>query len=238
MPRKQPDGTPTFQPDDLAKLQRFVQRNNGEALFARCVALHEGETEHGAIPAFAEHLWGMAPSGRGVSFVAVEGAQNFQHYVRVLEYLGVPWVVLVDGDAAGAAGIQSVETKLGRPLTADELFRLPAGTDFETHLVAAGHAPDILAAAAAEHGQPDVDHYRTINDGQQAKDGGVRDDQSAGWEGRLAVDFCKSHMKSVAGGRAIATQLLMKYDAAGEPTVPAVIRSLLVRIDTVVKGAP
>lgn len=238
VPRTNADGAPTFDPNALAKVQRFVQRNNGETLFARYVALHEGETEHGAVPTFAEHLWGVAPSGRGVSFVPVEGAQNFQHYVRVLEYLGVPWVMLVDGDAAGRVGIHNVEAALGRLLTPDELFSLPAGTDFETHLVAAGHEAQMLAAAVAEHGRADVDRYRTAKHGQAAKGGSVRDYQSAGWEGRLAVDFCKSHMRSVAGGRAIAQQLLLKPDAAGNPTVPAEIRSLLVHIDSVVTSGP
>lgn len=238
VPLTQPDGSPTFEPDALAKLQRFVQRNNGETLFARCVALHEGETEHGAIPTFAEHLWGVEPSGRGVSLVSVEGAPNFQHYVRVLEYLRVPWVILVDGDTAGQAGIQNAATALGRPLTADELFVLPPGTDFETHLVAAGHEAEMLAAAATEHGQADVDHYRNVNHGQALKGGGQRDYQSAGWEGRLAVDFCKSHMKSVGGGRAIALQLLTKVDASGHATIPAEIRSLLDRIDAIVTSGP
>lgn len=236
VPRQQPDGTPTFDADALAKVQRFVQRNNGEALFARCVGLHEGETEHGALPEFAEHSWGVEPSGRGVSFVSVDGAQNFQHYVKVLDYLRVPWVMLVDGDAAGVAGVQSAEAALGRPLTADELFALPAGTDFETHLVAAGHEQEMLKAAASIHGQPDVDHYRAVNHGQAAKGGGLRDYQSPGWEGRLAVDFCKSHMKSVGGGRAIAIELTLKLDHGGPPTIPAEINSLLTRIDTIVKA--
>lgn len=236
VPRTQPNGTPTFQPEALAKIQRFVQRNNGETLFARCVSLHEGETEHGAIPMFAEHLWGVDPSGRGVSLVSVEGAQNFPHYVRVLEYLHIPWVMLADGDPAGQAGIHSTEMALGRSLTVDELFVLPVGTDFESHLVAAGHETEMLAAAAAEHGQAEVDRYRAVNHGNLAKDGALRDYQTAGWERRLANDFCKSQMKSVAGGRAIAQQILLKVDLAGQPTIPAEIRSLLVRIDTIVKS--
>jgi len=238
VPRTQPNGAPTFQPEALARIQRLVQRNNGETLFARCVSLHEGETEHGAIPTFAEHLWGADPSGRGVSLVSVEGAQNFQHYVRVLEYLHLPWVMLADGDPEGIDGIRSAETALGRALTVDELFVLPVGTDFESHLVAPGHEAEMLAAAATEHGQAEVDNYRNTLHGHPGKGGVLRDYQTAGWEGRLAIDFCKSRMKSVAGGRAIARQLLVKLDPAGQPTIPAEIRSLLVRIDTIVKGGP
>jgi hypothetical protein len=123
-------------------------------------------------------------------------------------------------------------------MNADELFVLPAGTDFETHLVAAGHAQELLAAAAAERGQPEVDHYRTVNHGQQYKGGAARDYQSAGWEDRLAADFCKAHMKSVSGGRAIAEQLLLKLDAGGNPTVPSEIRAYLDRIDAIVAATP
>lgn len=123
-------------------------------------------------------------------------------------------------------------------MTANELFVLPAGTDFETHLVAAGHAQELLAAAAAEHGQPEVDHYRTVNHGQQYKGGVTRDYQSAGWEDRLAVDFCKAHMKSVSGGRAIAENLLFKLDATGNPTIPPEIRAHLDRINAIVAATP
>jgi putative ATP-dependent endonuclease of OLD family len=238
VPRTNPDGSPTFEADALAKVRRFVQRNNGEALFARCVALHEGESEQGALQTFATRLWGVHPSSRGVSLLSVEGANNFQHYVRVLEFLRLPWVMLVDGDPAGTQGVTSAEQVLGRAMTADELFELPAGTDFETHLVAAGHALEMLAAAAAEHGQREVDHYRTVNHGQAYKGGAVRDYQSAGWEERLAADFCKAHMKSVSGGRAIAAELLLKLEGAGNPTITPEIRAYLDRIDAIVAATP
>lgn len=236
VPRTQTDGSAVFDPDALSKLQRFVQRNNGETLFARCVALYEGETEHGAIPTFANQLWGVEPSGRGVSLVSIEGVQNLQHYVRVLEYLAVPWVVLVDGDSGGAGGVKSAETALGRSMTTDELFVLPSGTDFETHLVAAGHTAEMLAAAKSEYGEQELDRYRRLNHGQALKGGAVRDYESAGWENRLAVDFCQSHMKSVAGGRSIALHVLAKPDGAGEPTIPTEIRALLDRIDVIVSS--
>jgi putative ATP-dependent endonuclease of OLD family len=238
VPRTNPDGSPVFDANALAKLRRFVQRNNGEALFARCVALHEGESEQGALPLFANHLWGLDPSSRGVSLVSVEGANNFQHYVRVLDFFRLPWVMLVDGDSAGAQGIQSAEQVLGRAMTTNELFVLPAGTDFETHLVQAGHAQELLAAATAEHGHLEVNHYRTVNHGQLYRGGAARDYESAGWEERLAVDFCKAHMKSASGGRAIAERLLLKLDAAGNPTVPHEIRAYLDRIDAIVTVTP
>lgn len=238
VPRTRPDGSPTFDPDALAKLRRFVQRNNGEALFARCVALHEGETEQGAIPAFAQALWGLDPSGRGVTLVSVEGAQTFQHYVRVLDYLAIPWVILVDGDDAGRRGIQSAEAALGRPMTSDELFMLPIDKDFETHLVEAGHTAAMLVAAVAEHGQAEVDQYRHRTHGQQGKGGVTRDYQATGWEERLAVDFCKSHMKSVSGGRAIAEQILISMAASTGPSIPTEIRAMLDRIDVIVKSGP
>lgn len=238
VPRTNPDGTPAFDPDALAKIRRFVQRNNGETLFARCVALHEGETEQGAIPTFARSLWDVDPSARGITLVAVEGAQNFQHYLRVLDYLAIPWVVLVDGDPAGRQGITNAEAALGRSMTEQELFMLPPGTDFETHLVAAGHTAELLAAAAVEHNQSYVDVYRHIHHGQKGKGALIRDYQAPGWEERLAVDFCKSHMRSESGGRAIAEQLLLKLDASGEPTIPAEVRSMLDRIDVIVTSGP
>ncbi len=105
-------------------------------------------------------------------------------------------------------------------------------------LVAAGHAQALLAAAVAEHGKSEVDHYRTVNHGQQYKGGAARDYHSAGWEDRLAVDFCKAHMKSVSGGRAIAGHLLLKLDAGANPTVPPEIRAFLDRIDAIVAATP
>ena len=238
VPEARADGSPAFHPDALAKVERFVQRNNGEALFARCVALHEGETELGAIPTFAQRLWKLDPTGRGVTMVSVAGAQTFQHYVRVLDYLAIPWVILVDGDEAGQKGIQSAEAALGRSMMPNEVFMLPTGKDFETHLVDAGHTGAMLAASAAEHGQADVDQYRSDNHGKNAKGGGLRDYRTVGWEDRLAIDFCKSHMKNVAGGRAIAEQVLLKIDTGTGPPIPPEIRSMLDRIDAIVKNGP
>ena len=47
-----------FDADALAKARRFVQKNNGEVLFARCVVLYEGDTEDGSLPTFAAGLAG------------------------------------------------------------------------------------------------------------------------------------------------------------------------------------
>lgn len=70
--------------------------NNSDIFFSKCVIVGEGETEQGSIPLFAEKS-GSFLEKHGISFLLGQG-NNFFTYVRLLSFLGIPWVLLTDSD--------------------------------------------------------------------------------------------------------------------------------------------
>ena len=132
---------------ERSSVERFLQRRNGEALFARLVILYEGHTEDAAVAEFCSSHWqSPPPEARGISFINVEGAGGFKAIVPVLDDLGIPWRILVDGDQAGVSGMAGVEAALGRQLAAQhEVIMLPTGQNFEGMLIAAGYQVEIEA---------------------------------------------------------------------------------------------
>jgi putative ATP-dependent endonuclease of OLD family len=238
VPRQRADGSPTFDPEGLAKARRFVQKNNGEVLFARCVVMYEGDTEDGALPAFARHHWDADATVHGVSLINAQGAGNFKHFIVVLESLRIPWLVLVDGDQAGADGITGIENQIGRATTADEVFRIPGNEVFETNLLSEGFQLELARAIAVVHGPNALDDYRNTLHGQRKKAGAVRDYQSAGWEDRLFEDFCLGQMKSALGGAAIAAEINASVADRTQPGIPSAVQLVLHRASAIVGLVP
>lgn len=223
------NGVPTFAGEELVHVTRFVQRNNGEILFARAVVVIEGDTEDFALPVFARHHWGKDPSLLGISFAHTDGAGNGKHVVRILECLGVPWVLMADGDDAGTQGVEAIQKALGRPLTADELVPLPGKVGFDEYLIDAGYRVPIETAIAEHCGPNELPGCRARWHGQAVKGGGTRDYQSPGWEDRLAKEFCKRN-KGTLGG-VLAAVILRDAQKHNLPPLPPVIREVFNKVD-------
>jgi len=226
------DGTPTFSEADLSKVHRFVQRNNGEVLFARVAVIFEGETEEGALPVFARHFWKMEGAAHGVSLVRADGAQNFQHFVKVLDALGIPWLIFADGDGEGREGVDRAGKALKRQLdgASDEVVMLPKDVDFEQYLVDEGFATEVIRAIHQVFGENTLDQYRSANHGNPySADGDKRDYQSAGWEGRLCRDFSRKFMKGSAGA-AVAAAIVSGAGEKGPAGWPRAVSELLHRV--------
>lgn len=86
-------------PDELRKLNYHVRARRGEAMFARCWLLVEGETEFWMLPELAR-LCGYDLNLEGVA--VVEFAQcGLGPLVKVARELGIEWHVLTDGDRTG-----------------------------------------------------------------------------------------------------------------------------------------
>ena len=83
------------------KVERYIQRENGELLFARAALLYEGPTEDAAMPVFARAYWGLDHGAQGITMVSTDGASGFQHFAPVLDDLGIPWLIFADGDQGG-----------------------------------------------------------------------------------------------------------------------------------------
>jgi predicted ATP-dependent endonuclease of OLD family len=123
-------------PDTLVKVQRYLQEDRSDMLFARAVILVEGQAEYYALPAFARTL-GLNLDRAGVSVVFVNGIGNFPTYHEILAAFQIPHVILMDGDGQQAARQRS------HAHMADALFVLP--NDFEHQLVGALTPARLLA---------------------------------------------------------------------------------------------
>ncbi len=121
--------------DDLAKVQRYLQEDRSDMLFARAVLLVEGQAELFAMPSFARTL-GLDLDGMGVSVVFVNGLGNFHTYHHILHAFDIPHVILVDGDGKPSARRQEYAD------AADALFVLPQ--DFEQSVADALAPPRLL----------------------------------------------------------------------------------------------
>jgi hypothetical protein len=92
---------PAVTQEALANVRRFCLHRNGDMLFARLVILGEGDTDAGVLPELAKVWWGGAPEERGISIVPLDGVHNARTFATFLERLGIPWVLLLDGDPGG-----------------------------------------------------------------------------------------------------------------------------------------
>ncbi len=215
-------GTPIFTDDELQKVQRFVLRRNAEVLFARVVILFEGETEAAALPLLARKRWADSDA-EGVSFVDMGGAGNLRHAVRLLYPLGIPWVILVDGDTAGQAAVAGVRTEIGATEDQDipvvSLTSARGGLKLEEYLLAEGHGGLIRDAIAAEFGPDALTGYERRNQGRYSGEDGPS---------QLLVDFMDR--EKVRCGRAFAEL------ACERNVMPTAVRELFDRVDKVLKG--
>lgn len=220
-------GKPTFTDAEMLNVKRFVQRNNGEILFARAVVVIEGDTEDFALPVFARYHWGKDHGLMAVSFAHTDGAMNGQHVVRLLELLGIPWVLLADGDSRGTDGIAAIEKALNRKLLVDEFVQLPNGAFFEKYLIDAGYRPVIEQAIANHIGATVLADAKARWHGQAGPGGIPRDYNSPGWEDRLVCDFCTARKGKI--GEVLANGILEFAANNGLPAIPPMIAQVFVK---------
>ncbi len=85
--------------DDVRKLSYHLRARRGEAMYARCWLLVEGETEFWVLPELAR-LSGYDLTLEGVA--VVEFAQcGMTPLIKLARELGIEWHVLTDGDGTG-----------------------------------------------------------------------------------------------------------------------------------------
>lgn len=128
--------------DELRALETFARRIRGEIFFARRWMIVEGQ---------AEYLL-MHGLGRGIDYdldehgVSVIDAQNNgspETFAALARALGIPWLAVVDGDAAGLGYIRSIAARdFDAAFVAARCASLPAGT-LEQQLLADGLEPEL-----------------------------------------------------------------------------------------------
>jgi putative ATP-dependent endonuclease of OLD family len=229
--KTQGDGIPTFTTEEHEKVRRFVQHRHGEILFARLALFVEGDTEEYALPVFAEHHWKRSIHDQGISLINAEGAQSYKHFVILLEKLGIPWVILSDGDAEGVKGVAATGKAIGRPLddTSPEVIMLPTapkGLAFEEYLLHEGFRPQVEKAIQATCGASALEEYKARNEGRKRKGGSLRDYHSPGWEDQLVLDFMTDHKALL--GEPIAQAIGLR--------IPSKVLELFQRVDKILSG--
>lgn len=125
-----------FSDQQREDISRYLDVTRGEILFGRGIILVEGEAEEFIVPAAARLLDPpIELDDYGISVCSV-GGTDFIPYTKFLQHLGIPCVVLTDGDARdammkdvrpGAARMVRVLKALGHPAATNVALKLKAG---------------------------------------------------------------------------------------------------------------
>lgn len=83
-------------PEELLDLERYVDVKRGEIYLGKGVILVEGIAEEYLVPKFAELI--EKPLDEKGIVVCNVNSTNFKPYVKLLMKLGIPYVVITDGD--------------------------------------------------------------------------------------------------------------------------------------------
>lgn len=139
------DASKEFIPDDeLDQLETFARRIRGEIFFARRWLLVEGQSDYHLVHGIAKGL-GYDLDEHGVAVIDFQNCGNPEAFAVLARALHYPWLIVVDGDAAGRGYLAKIER---RNFPAAEMTRrsfvLPAGY-VEQQLVADGLQPELKA---------------------------------------------------------------------------------------------
>ena len=138
--------TGRYSVDELRRLTFHVRLNRGSSFFARCWILVEGETEAWLVPEFAL-LAGVELPVEGIR--VIEFAQcGIGPLLKVADDLGIRWLLLADGDAAGERYASQASKHVLPGPGGGEVVVLPA-RDVEHYLFKHGYADVIRRAARA-----------------------------------------------------------------------------------------
>lgn len=109
--------------DDIADLERYIDVNRGEVLFAKGVILVEGDSERYLLPILARRQ-GFDLDELGISVCSIAGT-NFAPYLRLFGTAGlnIPVVVLTDLDPRSPKKDGTERTPLGPKRVATSLIK-------------------------------------------------------------------------------------------------------------------
>lgn len=246
--------------EEIRHIERFVLNTRGELLFANVAILAEGETEEQALQIFFKEFFGYEPYELGVSFVGV-GGKNYLPFLRMLESIGANWYIFSDGEAAAINDLKSTMKQL-RNLPAkpdldqyDNIIVLNDSYDFETYLLNAGYAAEIISAINEYEGVEDEEHQDPYFDyfvqqhhgesmsprstgipcetcGQMIKESPLRDYHAEGGRERAICDCMKAGKTKYA----VPIAKLICSSCMGERKYPSKIKTLLDQIKACLEG--
>jgi putative ATP-dependent endonuclease of the OLD family len=127
----------TLTDEELRKVNFHVRRTRGELLFARCWLLGEGETEYWVLSEAASIL-GIDLERAGVRIVDSYSQSGVIPFAKLADDLGIEWLAICDGDAAGQGHEQNLKGILGKRREADHIAALPQD-NMELFLCSSGY---------------------------------------------------------------------------------------------------
>lgn len=132
---------------ELRRLDHHLRRHRGGFLFAKVWVLVEGETDETVIQECARIL-GYDLFGEGICcFKFVE--LGVAPFIRLADQLGISWIVVADGDAAGAKYVAAAQGLLNGRNAADHILQVPA-YDIETFLCIQGYGQLYVASVSQQ----------------------------------------------------------------------------------------
>ncbi len=139
---------------DLQGLDTYARRIRGEIFFADRWLLVEGQAEYALVSGLAEAL-GTPLDDFGIALIDAVNNGNPQTFALLARALNIPWVAVLDGDAAGRGYKAAMVSRGFDQALIDERCRLLPAGDLEQQLIADGaHAE--LRAILAHLGKPDA----------------------------------------------------------------------------------
>jgi putative ATP-dependent endonuclease of the OLD family len=130
-----------YMPDEeLHALETFARRIRGEIFFARRWMIVEGQAEYLLVHALAKAL-DYDLDEHGVSVIDAQNNGYPDTFAALARALGIPWIAVVDGDAAGVGYVQAISGRgLDAAFVTERCKTLPSGT-LEQQLLADGLEP-------------------------------------------------------------------------------------------------
>lgn len=108
-----------LEPHEIMDVERYIDANRGEIYFGKGVIVVEGIAEEYLIPVFADKL--KLPLDRYGIVVCNINSTNFSPYLRLLSKLGIPYVVITDGDYYQINNIESKPTRKYHVMESDSI---------------------------------------------------------------------------------------------------------------------
>ena len=161
----------TFKEDEIQKLNHHVRSTRGNLLFARCWLLVEGETDRLIFEGCARIL------GRDLIYEGV-GCIEYRHIgigvdvlIKLAKQLGIEWLLVADGDAAGDSYIRSAKGQIDGQPRDHQLHKLSHG-DMEVFLCMESYG-SVYEATISKQKRSNVtgekgtlDYWRQVTDAQ------------------------------------------------------------------------
>lgn len=149
--------------EELDQLETFARRIRGEIFFATRWLLVEGHSEYHIFHGLATGL-GYRLDEHGVSVIDFQNTGNPSSFAALARALGIPWLMVVDGDGAGDDFISRVTARCCNAADIPGRCRRLTHGNLEQQLVASGLGPElrVILAGLGYAGAADLDDHHLV----------------------------------------------------------------------------